>query len=79
MLEQEVFDCVVTSHSFTRILCNQLHRLLYLPSYIAALLFLVEMKASNTWLVNIFLLRGQYRFPVIVLLDENQIRLQAQI
>ena len=54
MLEQEVFDCVVNSHSFARILFNQLHRLLYLPAYIAALLFLVEMKASKTWLVNIF-------------------------
>merc|ERR1712156_484631 len=33
-------------------LSTQLHRLLYLPSYIAALLFLVEMKASNTWWVG---------------------------
>ena len=42
------------SHSIIRILSTQLHRLLYLPSYIAALLFLVEMKASNTWSVNKF-------------------------
>ena len=29
--------------------CNQLHRLLYLPSYIAAGLLLLEMKAPQTW------------------------------